>query len=72
MSTREGQWQINYEKLKEYILEHHLLPDKKKVEHRGLLNWWKYNMKLIKQGKMSAEKESMSRELGNMRDKQAE
>ena len=71
MSTREEQWQINYEKLKEYFLEHHHLPDKKKVEHRGLLNWWKYNMKLIKQGKMSAEKESMLRELGNMREKQA-
>lgn len=29
--------------LKKYVSEHGHLPDKKKVENRGLLNWWKYN-----------------------------
>ena len=38
-------WQENYEQLKDYIVKHHHLPNKKKVENRGLLNWWKYNKK---------------------------
>lgn len=50
MTKNEKKWAENYELLKEYIAEHRQLPDKKKVEHRSLLNWWKYNRKLIRQG----------------------
>lgn len=46
MTKNEKKWAENYELLKEYIAEHRQLPDKKKVEHRSLLNWWKYNRKL--------------------------
>ena len=42
----EERWLLNYNLLREYILEHHFLPGKKKVENRGLLNWWKYNKRL--------------------------
>lgn len=52
MTKNEKKWAENYELLKEYIAEHRQLPDKKKVEHRSLLNWWKYNRKLIRQGKL--------------------
>lgn len=38
-----------------------------KVEGRGLLNWYKYNSKLIKQGKLSAEREQMIHNLEDMR-----
>lgn len=48
MTKNEKKWAENYELLKEYIAEHRQLPDKKKVEHRSLLNWWKYNRKLIR------------------------
>lgn len=61
-------WQQKYEQLKAYIIAHRHLPDKKKVENRGLLNWWKYNKKLIKQGKISAERHRLLIELGNMRE----
>lgn len=70
MATRnELRWQENYELLKAYILEHHHLPDKKKVENRGLLNWWKYNRRLMKQGRLEAERERLLVALGEMRDK---
>ena len=68
--TRERQWFENYEKLKEYILEHHHLPDKHRVENRGLLNWWKYNMKRIKQGSIPQEKIEQLNILAEMRSKE--
>lgn len=40
---REQVWLDKYSQLKAYIQEHHHLPDKRKVEKRALLNWWKYN-----------------------------
>lgn len=64
---REANWYRNYQELKTYIEQHGQLPDKKKVENRGLLNWWKYNMKMVKQGKMEPEKERLLAELGQMR-----
>lgn len=67
-TTTEERWQKKYQELKEYILEHHQLPDKKKVENRRLLNWWKYNKKRIKEGKMSPEKMAMLQELSDMRE----
>lgn len=69
MKTKlELKWQRNYEQLKQYITLHHHLPDKKKVENRRLLNWWKYNKKLVKQGKLDAERTALLQELSTMRD----
>lgn len=68
MNTREQNWLNGYEALKHYIEEHKQLPDKKKVENRGLLNWWKYNKKRMKQGVLDAEKVRLLTELSNMRD----
>lgn len=48
--TNEERWMEHYSLLKKYVSEHGHLPDKKKVENRGLLNWWKYNKKRAKQG----------------------
>ncbi len=61
-------WLVNYGLLKDYILEHHFLPDKKKVENRGLLNWWKYNKRLMKQGKLDADRIKMLEDLSRLRD----
>lgn len=63
----ELRWKENYEQLKAYILEHHHLPDKKKVENRGLLNWWKYNKKIAKQGRLDEERMALLEELSGMR-----
>ena len=48
-----------------FIYRH--LPNKKKVENRGLLNWWKYNQRLIKQGKLAVERVQLLSELSKMR-----
>ena len=58
MATKnEQKWQVNYEQLKNYILEHHQLPDKKK---------------LIKSGKLDAERIALLEALSNMRLKKEE
>lgn len=67
MTKREENWLNRYEALKNYIEEHKQLPDKKKVENRGLLNWWKYNKKCMKQGTLDDDKVRMLTELSNMR-----
>ncbi|MCF2658251.1 MAG: helicase associated domain-containing protein [Parabacteroides sp.] len=69
MATKnELKWQEKYEQMKAYILEHRHLPGKRNVENRGLLNWWKYNRKLINHGQIDPERQRLLAELGNMRD----
>ena len=63
----EAKWLAKYQQLKDYVEQHRQLPDKKKVENRGLLNWWKYNKKLAKLGKLSEEKLRMLQELSDSR-----
>lgn len=63
LSTRDKIWNRNFRKLKAYIDEFHHLPDKKKVENRGILNWVKYNRKKIKAGTMEPEKQRLFSEL---------
>lgn len=65
--SREERWHENYDALKAYVAEHHQMPDKKKAEHRNLLNWWKYNKKCVKQDKLDAEKLKLLQELSDMR-----
>ena len=68
LSTRDKVWNRNYRKLKAYIDEHHHLPDKKKVEHRGLLNWVKYTRKKINDGSLEEWKKEQFLEVAGMRD----
>lgn len=69
MTKNEQKWNENYELMKAYILEHKHLPSKRRVEKRGLLNWWKYNQKLIRSGKLDDVRVSLLMELDGMRDK---
>ena len=66
-SRNEEKWNANYLALKEYILAYGHLPDKKKVENRGLLNWWKYNRRLLKKGKLDEKRTLLITNLGTMR-----
>lgn len=63
----QEEWMRKYSLLRDYIENHGQLPDKKKVENRGLLNWWKYNQKRIRAGKMNEEKTLMLNKLSLMR-----
>ena len=66
-TKREALWMEKYKALMNYIKEHHQLPDKRKVENRDLMNWWKYNKKCIKAGKHDAVKIKLLKKLNDMR-----
>ena len=68
--THDESWHQNFELLKAYIEEHHHLPDKKKVENRGLLSWAKYQRKRIKAGALDEEKTRLFLELMDSRSKE--
>lgn len=65
--NNEERWLTNYEALKAYIAEHGHLPDKHKVECRGLLNWAKYQRKRIKENTMPADQQVLFEQLMNSR-----
>ena len=67
MTTNESKWQRNYLQLKEFIETYGCLPNKKRVEKRALLNWWKYNRKQIKLNKITDEHKHLLQELSDMR-----
>ena len=68
--THEESWNHNFELLKMYIKEHHHLPDKKKVENRGLLSWAKYQRKRIKAEALDEDKKKLFLELMDSRSKE--
>lgn len=68
MATKsDSNWLANYESLKQWTLSHGHFPNRAKVEGRGLLNWYKYNAKLIKQGKLPPDREQLIHALEDMR-----
>lgn len=58
---------MRYAELKAYIEEFGQLSDKRRVDNRALLNWWKYNRRLLKKGKLDEERMLLIINLGNMR-----
>lgn len=68
MSKNDENWKVNYEALKAFVETYKHLPNKNKVENRGLLNWWKYNQRLLKQGKLNTERVRLLKELSEMRE----
>lgn len=67
MSRRESVWNTRYVELKAYIEKFGQLPDKHRVDNRALLNWWKSNRRLLKNGKLDEERMLLITNLGNMR-----
>lgn len=67
IAKNDEKWLANYEALKAYIDEHHHLPDKHKIENRGLLSWWKYQMKKKKAGTLTEEQIEMLQRLADSR-----
>lgn len=66
-TNHDIKWMVNYEALKAYIDEHHHLPDKHKIENRGLLSWWKYQMKKKKAGTLTEGQKRMLQALADSR-----
>ena len=69
MKKNEEKWRDKYECLKSYVQANGHLPDKRRIENRGLLNWWKYNRRLLKQDRLNAERAVLLQELSEMRNK---
>ena len=68
IGKNESKWLAHYNELLSYVEEHHQLPDKKKKpDNRNLLNWWKYNRKCIKAGKLNADRLEKLRKINEMR-----
>lgn len=67
IGKNELKWLAHYNELLSYVEEHHQLPDKKKPDNRNLLNWWKYNRKCIKTGKLNADRLEKLRKINEMR-----
>ena len=67
--SRAEAWQDNYDALCAYVKVHRQFPDKKKEESRGLLNWWKYNKKLFKAGRLTEERLKLLHQLNELRHK---
>ncbi|WP_298639429.1 helicase associated domain-containing protein [uncultured Prevotella sp.] len=67
IGKNESKWLAHYNELLSYVEEHHQLPDKKKPDNRNLLNWWKYNRKCIKAGKLNADRLEKLRKINEMR-----
>ncbi len=67
LSRRESVWNTRYAELKAYIEKFGQLPDNHRVDNRALLNWWKYNRRLLKKGKLDEERMLLITNLGNMR-----
>lgn len=67
IGKNELRWLAHYNELLSYVEEHHQLPDKKKPDNRNLLNWWKYNRKCIKAGKLNADRLEKLRKINEMR-----
>lgn len=67
IGKNESKWLAHYNELLSYVEEHHQLPDKKKPDNRNLLNWWKYNRKYIKAGKLNADRLEKLRKINEMR-----
>lgn len=63
----DATWLKKYLLLKDFVEVHKHLPSKHKVENRGLLNWWKYNQRLIKRNQLCEEKLRLLKQLNDMR-----
>lgn len=54
---REEQWKEKYDNLWKFVSENHRGPSRHRIEEKDMLNWLKYNRKLLNRDALSPEKE---------------
>lgn len=64
--TQEERWTIRYKEVKSFIETNHRNPSKHRLEEHNMLSWIKQQRKLIKAGKLKAERVEMFIELENL------
>ena len=55
--SHERRWELNFDTIKQFIKTNKCLPSKYRIEEHQMLNWIKYNKKLIAQGKLAPERQ---------------
>ena len=64
MSTSHDiRWEQNLAAVKQFIKKHKCLPSKHRIEEHPMLNWIKYNKKLVAKGKLSPERQQKFEQL---------
>lgn len=53
---REEQWKEKYDNLWNFCQENHRGPSRHRIEEKDMLNWLKYNRKLLNRDALSPEK----------------
>lgn len=61
--SQEEHWQRHYKQIMEFMEQTHRRPSRHRVEEHRMLNWLKYNKKLIAKGQLSAERVKLFNEL---------
>lgn len=54
--TQDNLWELNYFKILNFIVQHKRRPSRHRLEEHQMLNWIKYQKKLIAQGKFKDER----------------
>ena len=55
--SQEDRWEQNFDALKQFIEQNKCMPSKHRVADHRMLNWLKYNRKLIAQGKLAPKRQ---------------
>ncbi len=63
VQKQEDRWEEHFEEIRTYIQKYHRQPSKHRVSEHKMLNWMKYNRKLLNAGELSAERKMKFREL---------
>ena len=53
---QEESWQNHYNMVMQYMEQYHRCPSKHRIEDHRMLNWIKYNKKLIAKGEFPADR----------------
>ena len=57
---RETAWKKNYEALWAFVSDNHRGPTRHHIEEMHMLNWLKYNRKMLNKEKLSPERKELS------------
>ncbi|MBO4963807.1 MAG: helicase associated domain-containing protein [Prevotella sp.] len=63
--TQEENWNIRLAEVWEFVKKNQRFPSRHHIEEHTLLNWLKYNRKLVNQNKLDAGRAAKFKELGD-------
>ncbi|MBR1410158.1 MAG: hypothetical protein IJ580_03565 [Prevotella sp.] len=49
-------WQMHYDEIMHFMEQNHRCPSKHRIEDHRMLNWMKYNRKLVSKGQLPADR----------------